>query len=562
MLPMQLALLPVAALALSLLPNARGAQTSELPAAGSEPGRVVVVVLYGANAVLVERGMESGRLRHLAALRDAGTRVEVVSSLPNDTPTLWAGLATGADRLQTLVPGFSGVERTGRLVLPRIGYMEQSDEAIRAAVEEREDGLQAPVELAQSLVGGVPFWEHTAEAGVPTVVLRAGMADGRPATEGLRSLYGEGVLDATGLFGAWAVYTSHADERMRVPRGRRTPTAGSVYRVDLVEGRVETELFGPTDAVSIARLERELEALAEHESLAFDRTNELGEALQERLSALRERPASLPLTIEPKGDEARVTIDGTSQALAEGDWSEPFRLRFELDSGFTVAARTRVKLLSLQDPLRLYVDSLDVDPPAAPPWAPLGSPASFVAELAEVVGPFDTYGQGASATMGVKDGELDAQTLLEDVEHTLRNAERLTQAVLERDDWRLLVTTFTAADRAGVVLMHHADPTHPLHEGFSLNYFTYNGFFHWLVALAHGTLGDRARYLRAKGRGGVRHLESAPGRGHEISARNAALVRRDDRTLILRAQGGDATAFGDLVERCAAAIGWHVEDSC
>lgn len=47
-----------------------------------------------------------------------------------------------------------------------------------------------------------------------------------------------------------------------------------------------------------------------------------------------------------------------------------------------------------------------------------------------------------------------------------------------------------------------------------MNSFEYRGaasFYGWLVAIARGVLGDRIKYLNAKGRQGVRHLESKPG---------------------------------------------------
>jgi RNA polymerase sigma-70 factor (ECF subfamily) len=47
-----------------------------------------------------------------------------------------------------------------------------------------------------------------------------------------------------------------------------------------------------------------------------------------------------------------------------------------------------------------------------------------------------------------------------------------------------------------------------------LGSFEYRGagsFYGWLVAIARGALGDRIKYLKAKGRGGVGHVESKPG---------------------------------------------------
>jgi predicted AlkP superfamily phosphohydrolase/phosphomutase len=77
--------------------------------------------------------------------------------------------------------------------------------------------------------------------------------------------------------------------------------------------------------------------------------------------------------------------------------------------------------------------------------------------------PFETYGW-ACVTMPFKDGRIGAETLMEDIEFTLGWRERLTEAVLARDDWDILFSVFSTPDRVQHMMYQFYDEGHPIYD--------------------------------------------------------------------------------------------------
>jgi len=318
-------------------------------------------------------------------------------------------------------------------------------------------------------VGG--FWEHAARHGVASVVLEAAMSWDRPEVPGARVLSGLGLPDARGDNCEWFVYTTRASEIETAPACNVTPTGGRVFRLSERNGRFESALHGPADLLTLGRLlgqKRELQALIAEgraRDADLDRLDEVNAALRAARvqQGSEENRLSVPLAIELRGARARVTIGETAQELAPGQWSDWYRVEFEFSPLLRLAALTRARLMSLE-PLELYVDTLQIDPAAAPFWQPVSQPPGFSAELAQGLGEgFETVGW-ACLTMPLKDGRIDAQTFLEDIEFTQRFRVELFEAALARDDWRLLFFTESTPDRVQHMLYRHHDTAHPAHD--------------------------------------------------------------------------------------------------
>ncbi|MAF67182.1 MAG: hypothetical protein CMJ84_16185 [Planctomycetes bacterium] len=315
------------------------------------------------------------------------------------------------------------------------------------------------------------FWDAAAEAGVETVVLEAAMSWDRPGSENLRLLAGLGLPDSRGSNGDWFIYTTDDLEMDRPPKGRTGLTAGTVFRVDWQEDLIETQVFGPKDFCEIDRIEGKIAALGleltdntlgwkEGERLRSEKT-ELGERLEE----LDDERVSLPLVIRKQGeDKVVVTIDGHGQELGEGEWSDWYHLSFELNPLIKVRAVTRVNVMQLDGPLRLFVSVLEADPANPPFWQPISSPPGYSAELASALGsPFETFGW-ACITMPFKDALIDPVMFMEDIEFTLRWREGLLIDALEAGDWRLLMAVFSTPDRVQHMMYQFYDPEHPLYD--------------------------------------------------------------------------------------------------
>lgn len=450
---------------------------------------MIVLGFDGADARTVGEMMDRGELPNLARLRDTGTFAPLATTVPAESPVSWASLNSGQNPAKTGVPGF--VKRSlssGGTPIPSLGFFEVGNRETKSLALPRVLGLLVrcgplgsaflmgastfvcfallfvlllrfrkavaiPVAILLALAGGgaawkaaseipptIPdvvtnlcetggFWEVAARAGVASVVLDGPMAWDRPEVGGAKVLAGLGVPDARGSYGDWFVYTTDPAELAREPEGRSTSTAGTVFRVDEVDGRIESRVYGPRD-----------------------------------FAAPESGRLSVPLVLRRDGDRVKVSLDGTEHSLAPGEWSPWYRPTFEVSSLVKVHAITRVKLVRAADPLELYVDFLQIDPSAPPFWQPVSQPPGYATELAKATRqPFETVGW-ACLTMPLKDREIDAKTFLEDIEATRADRERMLGFELERADWRLLFAVESTPDRVQHMMYQFYDPEHPLYD--------------------------------------------------------------------------------------------------
>ena len=459
---------------------------------------MIVLGFDGADARTVGEMMDRGELPNLARLRDSGTFAPLRTTIPAESPVSWASLNSGQNPAKTGVPGF--VKRSlspggdpypdlgffaiedrdlGSFSLPPpLGFLARCEPAVAGGVIGAaalvvfallfvfvlrfRKVLALPLAILLGGAGGwagyaasaglpktVPdvvsnlcqvggFWEAAARAGVPSVVLDGPMAWDRPEVPGAKVLAGLGVPDARGSYGDWFVYTTDPSEMSREPAGRGTATSGSVFRVDEIDGRIETRVYGPHEFVP---------------------------AVDERGDRRPRARLSVPLVVvRADGDRVRVSLDGVDHTLAPGEWSPWYHPTFEVSSLVKVHAITRVKVLKARDPFELYVDFLQIDPSAPPFWQPVSQPPGYVSDLARATaGPFETVGW-ACLTMPLKDREIDPATFLEDIDATRADRERLLSVELGRTDWRLLFAVEGTPDRVQHMMYQYYDPEHPMHD--------------------------------------------------------------------------------------------------
>lgn len=482
---------------------------------GEEPGRVLVLGFDGADAGTVRSMIEAGRLPNLARLAQQGTFAPLRSTHPAESAAGWAALNTGRNpakngvasfvvrgfpygppspamgHVETVDRSFAELElpahlgllaRTGTLPLAAGSFVVCALVLLLGLRRHRRPAVLAlclslaallasgTVWLASTIPPTVPgvfrprllhggFWEDAAAEGVPSIVLGAALAFGRPAVEGARVLGGLGLPDVRGgLAGEWFLYTTDEREHGDPPRGARTASgSGIVFRVDEAGGRIETRVWGPRDFVGMERLRRELEALSEADV-------EGRRAIETQLRQLRERPLSQPMTIERDGDRLDVTLAGVKQNLYEGEWSDWFHVSFDVTPLVSVHAITRARVLSLANPLTLYLGPLEFDPARPTLWQPPSQPPSFSGDLVHWIGgPFETVGW-ACMTNPVKDERLPVDVFLEDIEFTSSWRKALVFSALARDDWRLFFAVFSTPDRVQHMTYKYLDEGHPGHD--------------------------------------------------------------------------------------------------
>lgn len=364
----------------------------------------------------------------------------------------------------------------------------------------RSAGSVLPEEIPDVLANEVQldgFWVEAARAGHPAVALQAPMAFGRPGAEGARTLYGLGVPDVrASINGDWFIYTTDTVENARAPRGSSLPGSqtGTLFRVDFEEPKgggtkaIETFLYGPLNFVKLDRAKArhaEISAITndtrKFNELSFQVSQALNNERVKLEKVLREMAAPLdgrsggakeylhrvsaPMSVTPAaGGAFDVEIDGTSQTLKAGEWSEFYTITFELGPLMKVHAITRACIMEDDPFFRLYIDTLQFDPKQPAFWQPTSSPIEFSTELSNLIeSRFETLGWGCM-TNQVKDKFVDSKMFLQDVEFTMKYRRRLMQKMLEDKDWRILYSVFSATDRVQHMMYRYADPEHPIYN--------------------------------------------------------------------------------------------------
>jgi len=497
------------------------------PAVQGSDGRLIVLGFDGGDGRTVEEMMDAGDLVNMRRLRDQGTFARLGTSVPNESPTSWASLNTGQNPGKNAVSGFMKRVFSSKGV-PRadFGFIDISDkreleEFENVPLPQWDPGMMGAVSGGAVLVvflivfagllrlkimvalplalilgglgayagvtarGFMPsefkrttnvnvtrnFWDYAGDAGVKSIVLEAAQAFDMPAPDGVRVMAGLGVPDARGGIGTWFIYTDDEEYSDRPPKYKKTSTAGLIYRVDWADDKIETELYGPLDFWNTNRIEKQLADIKEERKepkLSYPRSlelNALEDKLDEEYDEYKSKRISVPLVIEKRSaDTAAITMDGHEQVLKVGEWSEFYRLNFVLNPLLKVRAVTRCKLVSLEGKFKLFINTLDLDPEAPPFWQSISQPHGFSKELVDTShGTFETYGW-ACTTMPFKDGEITSETLLEDIEFTMKWRERVTYAQLARGDWRMLMSVFSTPDRVQHMMYQYYDEQHPLYD--------------------------------------------------------------------------------------------------
>ncbi len=332
--------------------------------------------------------------------------------------------------------------------------------------------------VTHNLIEADGFWKAAAENGKRAIVLDAALAFDRPEVPGARVLAGLGLPDCRGDVGEWFVYTTDSFEVGLWPKGTPSGTgSGDVFKVawQQSDGKIHAKIPGPMLFWEEERVQGEYEAVdraLQDPDLGWEKSKGLQarkQELKDRLDRFRrgdnELRATADLVVERLGtDKVRVTIGKESQELSENQWSTWYHLSFEINPLVSVQAVTRARVMKLGETFELYVNTLDIDPEHPSFWQPISQPSSFSRDLVNWSGEtYETVGW-ACMTNQIKDKKLPIEAFLEDVEFTEGWREKLTYAALARDDWDLLFSVFTTADRVQHMMYKYYDAEHPKHD--------------------------------------------------------------------------------------------------
>ncbi|QDV08638.1 Type I phosphodiesterase / nucleotide pyrophosphatase [Planctomycetes bacterium Poly30] len=346
------------------------------------------------------------------------------------------------------------------------------------------------------------FWIEAARAGQKSVALQAPLSLGRPGADGAQTLYGLGLPDVrASLNGDWFLYTTDSLETGREPKGNTKDSnsgTGTVFRVDYTKPKdgatgppaIEAKIYGPVDLAKMGEAKARFDELTsmlegDRSGMSFKESRDFyaeQAELERTLSEMGAPPpgsrvgpkeykhrVTVPLRIVAKeggeGPAWDVTIDGETQTLVPGAWSDFYSVTFDMGPTLSVHATTRARIADpTPEGFSVYVDTLQIDPRNAPSWQPASEPIGFAADLAKAIGsPFETLGWGCM-TNQVKDKMIDPVMFLQDVEFTMTYRRKLMQRMLEEGDWRVLYSVFSTTDRVQHMMYRYYDPLHPQYQ--------------------------------------------------------------------------------------------------
>ena len=474
--------------------------------AAADPHQKVVILGFdGADARLVERWMDEGKLPNLAKLRAEGSYAPLQPTNPPQTPVSWSSFATGTtpgkthifDWLirdpKTYLPDIGMVFETRRTFLfgtsngPVVGSIAGFAVAIVALALSLLFRLRMVTRLAIGLVVGlaaalpagfiaaqylpaqVPdainrrqgqtLWELASKAGRKVQVIHVPATFPAEDVDDGHMLSGLGVPDMRGRIGTPTFYTS--DRNFLLGGGSNE---FSLEPVQLPErrGRIDTSVLGPANKPFYDYVvDRETADVKDPRALSAERRR----VRQELDDADVRKRLDLPLKLDVTDTACTITLSGQTKTLAVGEWSDWFILDFHMnwlvDRAAPLRGIARFKLLKLSPELELYMSPISFHPdchPIAFSWPPDYSNA-----LHERFGLFKTIGWPED-TWSLPSGVGDEMLFLEDKDFVLKKDEEIMTGLLGDNVDDLYVQVFYFTDRIGHLFWRFIDEGHPAYD--------------------------------------------------------------------------------------------------
>lgn len=380
--------------------------------------RVIVLGFDGMDYQLTRRLLAEGRLPNLARLAETGGFAPLETSVPPESPVAWSNFITGMD------PGghgiFDFVHRDPDTLLPYASDAKALPDGLTLKLGKWKFPLTGGGFV--SLRDGAPFWKVLEESGIESWVIRM-PANYPPSGLATRELSGMGTPDLNGA-SFFAFYTS---ELFYPSEGM---TGGEVFEWDVYDNMAEQKLYGPDNPL-----------LQETERLTVD----------------------FRVYVDPAIGAAKLEIAGgaTELVLRVGEWSDWVPLEFELLPFKSLHGICRFYLKAIEPELELYVTPINYDPLV--PDAPIATPASFAAQLAETTGRFYTQGMPED-TKALTEGVLGLEEFLEQglyAGHEVREQYRYVLDEFLAGSAGFLFYYFGNPDQMSHAMWAAMDPEHP-----------------------------------------------------------------------------------------------------
>lgn len=391
-------------------------------ALGQPTKRAIILGFDGIEPSIVREMIAKGELPNLAKLESQGVFKELYSTIPPQSPVAWTSFTTSKN------PGghniFDFIRRDPRGPqgpTPMVG----TGKLIASEVD-AEGKLTKPAD-AISYRKGDAFWKVADDQGLKCKVLNVPFCFPGDDMKQSRMLCGLGVPD---LRGTTSTFTSLSDGftsdqlKERLAGGKRIALAFDGSDV------TEVDIEGPRDNRYEFRDPR-----------AYAKTK-------------------LRIEADRKSGVCKVTVNGKSLDLTPGQWSDWMEFSYAFSPTYTVYAIARFYAQEIGQQVRIYMSTQQFHPQH--PYVPFTEPADYAQELHDRYGLFKTIGWSYD-THALRQGGLDEDAFLADVEQTMAWRETLTVDEIDRGDFDLLISVWEAPDRVGHMFWRYRDPKHPLY---------------------------------------------------------------------------------------------------
>jgi len=482
-----------------------GAALGASAVAAADRPKVVILGFDGADAGLVSKWMDEGKLPNLAKLKAEGSFSPLQPTNPPQTPVSWSSFATGTNPGKTRIfdwlmrnpadylPDFAMNSESRRTfmfggknglvvgliagaavfaliflisLLFRIGWITRVGVAVLFGVAA---GLPSafvtkqflPVEVPDAINHrrGSTMWELAAKAGLKVQVIHVPATFPAEDVDPGHMLSGLGVPDMRGRVGTPTYYTSDPTFQ---PGAGENEFSLQFVRLSDRRGAIETRVIGPYNKPFY-------DYVVDRKTASITDKREQGDARrrvrQELDDADVPRRIDLPLKLQATDDAVTISVSGRTETLQVGAWSDWFTLSFPVnwvvDRAAPLKGAVRFKLLRLSPHLELYMSPVNFHPdchPIAFSWPPDYSEA-----LLRRFGLYKTIGWPED-TWSLPSGVGDENLFLEDMKFTRdKDEEILTGLLGDRVD-DLYIQVFYFTDRIGHLFWRFLDPGHPAYD--------------------------------------------------------------------------------------------------
>jgi predicted AlkP superfamily phosphohydrolase/phosphomutase len=384
-------------------------------------GRKVVILGFdGVEPSIVQPMLEQGLLPNLAKLAKRGGYNKLGTTQPPQSPVAWSSFATCRDPAEHGVFGF--ISRNPKT------YRPQSAAGWTLRPKFAQDGsLQSPPKHVSTRIGRT-FWAVADEQGIRTKVLSVPFVVPPDTLKHGKMLSGLGIRDISGSFSRFFSMSEDYRQINRFSGGLRLPLrfANDVAKINISGYAAPAQKRAAADGGQRGYLQMEL-------SISVDRAKR----------------------------QVELEFDGTFLKLNEGKWSEWVESTWEVTDKFKVHAISRFYLLQAGSTVNLYMSCLQYHPQH--PYAPLTTPPDYATELVSRYGLYKTIGW-VYDTHAVRFAALPEQAFIDDMKTTMAWRERLTLDELDRGNVDLLISVWTATDRAAHLFWRFRDKQHPLYN--------------------------------------------------------------------------------------------------